>query len=108
MEISIKDVRAYRGADVGSDHYMLGAKIKIKLQGLKRRKRSQPFDLGKLKNPANVEHYQSELTRRFKLSNPTDLEEQWKQLKKIVNESAEDTLGRKKIHQRKTLIQEKT
>ena len=36
---SLRDVKAYRGADVASDHHLIVAKIKIKLEKLPGKKR---------------------------------------------------------------------
>ena len=49
---SLQDVRMRRGADVGSDHHLVTAMVKLKLQHLCQTAKCQRrFDVAKLKNP---------------------------------------------------------
>ena len=63
---SLQDVRAKRGADVGSDHALIIAKVKLKLRRVaKKDQRAPPLDVGKLKDPNVRKTYQTEIRNRF-------------------------------------------
>ena len=60
-------MRARRGADVGSDHVLTVAKVKLKLRRVaKKHQRAPPLEVRKLKDP-NVRRrtYQTEIRNRF-------------------------------------------
>ena len=50
---SMQDVRAYRGADIASDHHLLVAKFKIKIARATKQEqtRNRKFNIQKLNNP---------------------------------------------------------
>ena len=54
---SIQDVRAYRAADVGSDHHLVRALMRLRLKKLKKKEKVRPFAIEKLKDPKNAEAY---------------------------------------------------
>jgi len=58
---SLLDVRAYRGAGVGSDHNLVTAKIRIKLLKVKRSQATWPFALSRLKDPNIADSYRLEV-----------------------------------------------
>ena len=62
---SIKDVKACRGADVGSDHHLVRAMLQLRLKRLKKSEKVQPFATTKLKDPETVKAYQLQLHNRF-------------------------------------------
>jgi len=62
---SLLDVRACRGADVGSDHNLVTAKIRIKLLKVKRAQATRPFALPKLKDPNTADCYRVEVSNGF-------------------------------------------
>ena len=54
---SLQDVKAYRGADIGSDHVLVVASVSLKLRKTKRgEERQQRFDTAKLKNSSTERH----------------------------------------------------
>ncbi|XP_051916104.1 craniofacial development protein 2-like [Hippocampus zosterae] len=53
---SLLDVRSYRGADVGSDHFLVVSKIKLKLKKVKKVQPKRPYAVDKLKNKNFSEH----------------------------------------------------
>ena len=62
----LQDVRATWGADVGSDHVLIIAKVKLKLRrGAKKDQRTPPLDVRKLKDPNVRRTYQTEIRNRF-------------------------------------------
>lgn len=48
---SLLDTRAYRGADVGFNHYLVGARVRLKLKQQKRHCIARPFFVARLKDP---------------------------------------------------------
>ena len=63
---SLQDVRVMRQADVGSDHNLLVAKVKLKLrQAKKKNMQNRRYDVSKLKNPQVKQEFSLELKNRF-------------------------------------------
>ena len=82
---SIQDVRVYRGADVGSDHYLLKALVKRKLKKIKTSQSKRSFAAEKLKDLLTVNQFQISLTNKFSaLQNSNDIEDQWQHLSEEV------------------------
>ena len=99
---SVNDARSYRGADVGSDHHLIVADVKLKLSrtnGLKNR--AKRYDTLKLKLPEHQTEFKLELRNRFAIlqdMEEEDVEAQWAAIKECYQKTAEQTLG---YHQRK-------
>ncbi|XP_065568786.1 uncharacterized protein LOC136032404 [Artemia franciscana] len=98
---SIQDVRAYRGADVGSDHNMLVTKFSLKLKrNEKKAPNSEPqFDSDKLLDRTTRHEFVTELSNKFEalyISDQDDQEIIWDQIKNLYIESASKTLGNRK------------
>ena len=63
---SLQDVKANRGADIGSDHVLVVATMSLKLRKAKRGgERQQRFDTAKLKNSNTEKAFKLELKNRF-------------------------------------------
>jgi len=62
---SQQDVRAYRGADVGSDHMLLVAQVKLKLKRIVKKQRLVQPDHNNLKDSKFYKQFQLELSNRF-------------------------------------------
>ena len=63
---SLQDVKANRGADIGSDHVLVVATMSLKLRKTKRgEKRQQRFDTAKLNNSNTEKAFKLELKNRF-------------------------------------------
>ena len=106
---SLQDVRVRRGADVGSDHYLVCAKIKIKLKKQKVIKKEKPIDLNKFKNPKIANKFKLELKNRFDiLSEPDNIEGTEEIFTKTVMECADKIIGKKRGTKREQWISEKT
>ena len=63
---SLQDVKANRGADIGTDHVLVVASVSLKLRKTKRgEERQQRFDTAKLKNSNTEKAFKLELKNRF-------------------------------------------
>ena len=63
---SLQDVKAYRGADIGSDHVLVVATVSLKLRKTKRgEERQQRFVTAKLKNSNTEKAFKLEMKNRF-------------------------------------------
>lgn len=106
---ALRDVRVFRGADVGSDHHLLVTSIRLKLKRVAGRNTVRSFASEKLKDRVNAEHFHIELANRFQiLDNSASIEEQWAQIKDAAIETAERTIGRRRGTQRERWIQDRT
>ena len=85
---TLQDVRAKRGADVGSDHHLVIGKLKIKLarKDWAKNKRSR-FDLNRLHNPQTKLEFQLALTNRFAALDSTETEENIGTLRENIQET---------------------
>ena len=96
---SLHDVKARRGADVGSDHELVISKIKLKLRVSKKPKsNTKRYAVEKLKEPAIKEKFCIELRNRFSaLEEVTEeVEGIWENISDIYNQTADKILGKKK------------
>lgn len=104
------DVRAQRGADIGSDHYLVRANIKLKLKKCgKRVAFAAPFDIGKLQSQETSHSFEIQLQNRFHaLQDFTDLdlEDQWTHFRNIVNTAADEVIGRRQVHDKERWLSE--
>ena len=99
---SLQDVRAIRGADVGSDHHLLLAKFRLKLKRyksvntMKRRK----YHVGNLQK-ATKEEFTIVLRNKFDAlqtlyTEDSDIDTRWNGIKDAFLTSCQDVLGEKK------------
>ena len=98
---SVRDARSYRGADVGSDHHLSVADIKLKhsrTNGAKNK--TKRYDTLKLKLPEYQREFKLELRNQFAVLENLDenVEAQWTKVKESYQKAAEQTLG---YHKRK-------
>jgi len=111
----IQDVRAYRGADIGSDHNLCIAKLKAKLKCRKTNKIAQKINSQRLRNVDMRQKFGIALQNRFQpLENlPGDNEEtflntenKWLRLKTCIKEAAIETVGYLTKQSKKWLTEE--
>ena len=101
---SLEDVRILRGADVGSDHHLVIAKVKIKLKKYKKENNGcrKKYQVNLLQDDNKKKDFQLELSNKFQaLENLEDLpiEEHWKEIKEIMTSTCSSVLGPKeRIH----------
>ncbi|KAL9961073.1 hypothetical protein ACROYT_G029954 [Oculina patagonica] len=107
---SVQDVRAFRGADVGSDHNLVVGNIRLKTSGVVRKQgelTARKYELSKLKVPEIKQRFVLELKNRFSClagtesdetgeddtQNAESVEEKWSNIKKAYSETAKSVLG---------------
>ena len=106
---ALQDVRSCRAADVGTDHYLLKSKIKLKLKTLKRQKILKPYDIAKLKNRTAREELEVEITNQFQLlKDECEVEDRWGTFKEVVLKAAESTIGRRRGTRKENWIRPET
>jgi hypothetical protein len=99
---SLLDVRNKRGADIGSDHHLVVAKFRMKIQANKQRERQlrKRYDTSKLKDDKKVQElFKIELKNRFQLLTDMEnvenetIEEKWRKIRTAFSETSENVLG---------------
>ena len=109
---SLQDVRVKRGADIGSDHHLVIAKLRVKLVARKRQKNPRvKFDVRKLKQPETKTAFQIALHNRFEALQTEDsqktVHQSWTILKEATVGACEEVLGRPSVN-RKSWISDET
>ena len=107
---SLTDVRAFRGADVFSDHYLITATVSLKLRKVKKQNlQRRRLDITKLSCPATKQQFVLEVKNRFRvLANPTEDETpttntKWNVIKETYVGAGTSILGYKKKNSKKWL-----
>ena len=95
---SLVDVKVSRGADIGSDHYLVRGWLKIKLQSVAKTNAKRPDipAIEHLRNSTKVEEYNVALQNRFEcLDSEVDLECMWNNFKKTISDVSMEVLGKR-------------
>jgi len=94
---SLLDVRSHRGADIGSDHYLVRGYLQVKLQSVEKQAKScVPVpDIGRLRDKSRVPEYNKALHSHFMAAPLAEktLEESWSMFKDGVGTVSMDVLG---------------
>jgi hypothetical protein len=100
---SVRNSRSFPSADIGSDHQMVLANLKLKLKrNFKKKKRSRADTL-KLKDEHTKEKYHEEIevrwndllsSTRIEDSPTPGIDEEWEHISTIMRETADKTIGR--------------
>lgn len=95
---SLQDVRAMRGADVGSDHHLVVGKVRIKLRRAgPPAKQAKRFNVQRLRDPKVKQEFCVNLQNRFQaLSRDDSIEDQWQQISETYRGCAKEMLGYRK------------
>ncbi|XP_039291972.1 craniofacial development protein 2-like [Nilaparvata lugens] len=102
----ILDVRSYRGADCDTDHYLVKIKYRQRINNMKKFRgvSQKKFDSEKLIKDEELRERDSqklvEKIERMQGGESVSVEEQWKNIKQVVTESAQETIGYKKQDKR--------
>ena len=98
---SLLDCSTYWGADIGSDHDLVVAKLRFKLANANRPKTTRRLDMEKLRDESYLKEYREDVNRRFTGIDMAQcsVEEGWRSWWDTVKGTAEYTIGpRKKRH----------
>ena len=107
---SLQDVKVIRGADIGSDHHLLLAKVRLRLKKYKAStsKRQQKFNVNLLKSENTKREFSLELRNRFEAltdMDSEDVESHWEKLKVSYIETYKTVLGTKKREHKEWISQ---
>jgi hypothetical protein len=103
----IQDVRTYRGANVDSDHLLVVAKIRMKVVKQTGGSRKSRWDVEKLNHTRHNDEYKKEMRKKLETrEEEVDIEEEWKNLKESIMDTAETVLGRRTTRKRKEWFDE--
>ena len=99
----IIDVRAFRTADIGSDHRLVIAKFRVLAQQIKKPKPSiiSKFNVEASQNESTKYLYENRLSEKLKNIEPTltdspDL--QWEKIQECIVKAAEESLGKRTVN----------
>ena len=111
--LSVTNARVYRGAEIHSDHYIVKATLKIKLETrTKKIENTRPpkIDFQKLRDQAVKQRYQVELKNRFEVlrEHEEGVEQCWKRFKDTVNGAAREIIGVKRGTKKEEWISDET
>ncbi|XP_061171309.1 uncharacterized protein LOC133180881 [Saccostrea echinata] len=102
---SLQDVRVKRGADVGSDHHLVTAHIKLKLIKVAPKSNIRRINTGKLRENKVRQDFRLELKNRFQVLQCGDVEneevvdEHWGKICNLFSETSKKTLGfKRQVH----------
>ncbi|KAL9983948.1 hypothetical protein ACROYT_G006197 [Oculina patagonica] len=97
---SLLDTRAFRGADIGSDHTLVVGRLRLKLRKVAKESARRKLDLDKLKDPGTQREFRLRLQNRFELlaeleaqEEETGMEDIWQSVKNIYMETGREILG---------------
>ena len=113
---SLLDVKVRRGADVGSDHHLVVAQLKLKLKRAYRKTNIQKrFDTHQLKDDKVRSAFILSLRNRFQPlqdyqdeENGNNVDKTCEQIADVFTESSKENLGRIKRQKKKDWIQQET
>ena len=108
---SLCDVKVKRGADIGSDHHMVVAEVRIKLRKAGgRRTGNQRIDVEKLQVPEVRNTFVLHLRNKFQIladDTAQDINKKWDQIKDTYLQASKTCLGTR-VQKRKEWITENT
>jgi len=104
---SVTMCRAFSKPDVASDHKLIMAGIRFKMQIVHREVLGRRFDVERLKEESVKKQYSTSICnrwRRVNFENVNTAEETWREVKATYTEVAQQVLGYKKKQRRKPWI----
>ena len=109
---TLQDVRVKRGADVGSDHQLLVAQVKLKLRRdfSGNSSKRQRYNTALLRNATKLGEFQLALSNRFEAlqdwHKDDTLDKQWEGVKETVRDTCKEILGPNKSNKREWISEE--
>ena len=102
---TLEDTRAKNGADVGSDHSLLVAKLKARITATKRSQNGlqQRHNIAKLQEDGTKQEFRNALQQKFQALQGTgseSIEGRWTQVKETYTQVCDEVLGFKRPHQK--------
>lgn len=104
---SVKQVRTYPGADIGSDHNPVIMTLSVKLKHPKKRKINAQLDMNMLNDTKIRNNYNIAIQNRYQElmvegtpQDQDDTEKQWTALRESMTKAAEEVLPKKKCAQK--------
>ncbi|KAL4152896.1 hypothetical protein QTP88_000729 [Uroleucon formosanum] len=100
---SILDVRTFRGAECGSDHFLVLGKLKVQLKKRKKRKEEQTelFDIQKLYDLKICEDFCKNISNEFNnehIDNENDdIESLWSIIRNVIRKATKKTVGKRRF-----------
>lgn len=101
------DVKTKRGANIDSDHYLVQTKLRAKISNANKtpkRDKLIKYNTEQLKDPDVVQQYQQEIEVKLNEANieiqNSNIDEYWAICKRIIQNAAENTLGKRKSIQK--------
>ena len=102
----MQDVRVC-SAEIGSDHRLVMARVKLRLKKEMRQSTINSVDIEKLKDTPVKKKYQEELQEKLtKIKEDTKVEEHWSNFRKAILQTAETILGKKTRNKQKEWVSE--
>lgn len=101
---SLKDVRVYRGADIGCDHNLAITTICLSLAASKQQQKHMKYDFAKLLDRDNIlKCFDATVGGKFhalvELEDEDDIDKEWNHFRSSINEAAKKELGYRKRKQ---------
>ncbi|XP_072033210.1 uncharacterized protein [Amphiura filiformis] len=107
---SLKDVKVYRGADVGGDHNLAITTVRLSLAVLKQQKKQLKFNSSNLSNRDILASFNATIGGKFnilaELDDTSDINEEWANFTDTVNSAAREHLGYRKGKQEEWISSE--
>ena len=107
----VTNSRSFPSADVGSDHQLVMANMKLKFKTKTKPNHPKRYEVFKLKNETTRRKYEIEIGGRFApLLNDeeTDANTLWEGIKSAINDTSKDLLGYKKPKKTKAMDQRRS
>lgn len=99
---SVRNSRAFPSADVGSDHQLLMANMKLKLKRNAPISRGRKIDVSKLQDESIKLRYQEQMEKHWATPRQAlDVEREWSRIKEQFNGVAGEVLGYQKAGERR-------
>uniref|UniRef100_A0A6P7G883 Uncharacterized protein LOC114336972 n=1 Tax=Diabrotica virgifera virgifera TaxID=50390 RepID=A0A6P7G883_DIAVI len=92
------DVRTYRGANIDSDHFLVGTRIRARISNAKKERSTKTtrLNIELLKNPQTVERFQNYIETNCIINENLTISEQWEMCKNNIKDAANNILGPEK------------